>query len=160
MDAAKTTGHQAMCNDGVFHPFERDWFLTISNDGTVRQWDLAERKKDMFGCVVNTHYDVRKVRNQQGKRAIPTACCYDRQGKMICTGNNDGSIQIWDMKRTVQAKIRIFKAHDPSERITCVNYAYNNNQLASRSTDGFVKLWDIRSTKKEIYARGDLTARY
>lgn len=69
------------------------WFMTISNDGTIRQWDAEERKKDMFGSIVMAHFDLRKVKNRQGRRAIPTAVNYDRQGKMIASGNDDGSIQ-------------------------------------------------------------------
>ena len=69
---------------------------------------------------------------------------------MICTGNDDGSIQIWDCKRTVAPKIRIFGAHTVNETITSVCYSYDNTVLASRSTDGTVKLWDLRNTKKVL----------
>lgn len=161
MDASKTMGHQAMCNGGRFHPFERGWFLTVANDGTVRQWDVEERKKDMFGCVVMEHFDVRKVRNKQGKRSTPTACTYDRQGRMIATGNDDGSIQIWDCKRTVAPKVQIWNAHKPfMDRITSVSYSYDNTMLASRSTDGTVKLWDLRKPKEVYAVREDLPARF
>ena len=160
MDAAKTVGHQAMCNAGKFHPFERGWFMTISNDGTIRQWDVDARKKDMFGSIMMDPFDVRKVRNRQGKRAVPTACTYDRQGQMICTGNDDGSIQIWDFKRTVAPKVRIFNAHTATERITCVAYAYDNTAIASRSTDGSVKVWDLRNTKEVQSVRENLPARF
>ena len=67
--------------------------MTISNDGTIRQWDAEERKKDMFGSIVMGHFDLRKVKNRQGRKAIPTAVNYDRQGKMIVSGNDDGSVQ-------------------------------------------------------------------
>ena len=36
MDSSKTEGHQAMCNAGQFHPFEREWMVTCANDGTIR----------------------------------------------------------------------------------------------------------------------------
>ena len=46
---------QAMVNAGVFHPYERGWYVTCSNDGTVRQWDVEERKKGtvtlIFVCI-------------------------------------------------------------------------------------------------------------
>ena len=67
-----------MVNAGEFHPIERGWYVTASNDGTVRQWDVEERKKDMFGCVMIQHHDVRRIKNKQGKRAQPTSISYDR----------------------------------------------------------------------------------
>ena len=161
MDASKTPGHQAMCNAGKFHPFERSWFITVSNDGTLRQWDVEERRKDMFGCITMQHYDVRKVRSKQGKRAIPTSCAYGRQGKMIASGNDDGSIQIWDMKRTVAPRIRIFNAHKPQpERITGINFSYDNTLIASRSSEGTVKLWDLRKTKEPFAVAENLPTRF
>ena len=78
MDATKTPGHQAMVNAGVFHPYERGWYVTASNDGTIRQWDVESREKDMFGCIMIKHHDVRRVKNRQGKRAQPTCIAYDR----------------------------------------------------------------------------------
>ena len=67
-----------MTNAGEFHPIERNWYVTASNDGTVRQWDVEERKKDMFGSVIIEHHDVRRIKNKQGKRTQPTALSYDR----------------------------------------------------------------------------------
>merc|ERR1712176_208432 len=78
----------------------------------------------------------------------------------IASGNDDGSIQIWDCKRTVQPKYRIFNAHVPTERITCVQFSFDNLHLCSRSTDGTVKLWDMRNTKKVYCEADNLPARF
>ena len=78
MDASKTPGHQAMVNQGMFHPHNREWYITCSNDGTLRQWDVDTRDKDMFGVIVIKHFDVRKTKDIKGKRATPTSVTYDR----------------------------------------------------------------------------------
>ncbi|CBY10058.1 unnamed protein product [Oikopleura dioica] len=159
-DAAKTEGHMAMCNAGQFHPFEREWMVTCANDGTIRQWNVEDRAKDMFGCIVMKQYDVRKVRNKQGKRAVPTSLTYCRQGKLLASGNDDGSVQIWDHRRTVAPKMRIWNCHPAGERITCVNFSYDNNVIATRCLDGTVKLYDLRQTKQALFMKDNLPALY
>uniref|UniRef100_A0A8B9N988 WD repeat-containing protein 70 n=1 Tax=Accipiter nisus TaxID=211598 RepID=A0A8B9N988_9AVES len=87
VDMTNTKGHTAMLNSGCWHPKIKEEFLTCSNDGTVRTWDVNNEKK---------HKSVFKPRSVQGKRVIPTTCTYSRDGKLIAAGCQDGSIQIWD----------------------------------------------------------------
>ncbi|XP_061118020.1 uncharacterized protein LOC133141463 [Conger conger] len=74
VDMANTKGHTAMLNSGCWHPKIKEEFLTCSNDGTVRTWDLNSEKK---------HKSVFKPRSLQGKRVTPTCCSYSRDGKLI-----------------------------------------------------------------------------
>lgn len=124
------------------------------------QWNVEDRDKDMFGCIVMKQYDCRKVRNRQGKRAVPTALTYCRQGKLLASGNDDGSIQIWDHRRTVAPKIRIWNCHPAAERITCATFSYDNNVIATRCLDGTMKLFDLRQTKKALFVKDNLPALY
>ncbi|NP_001026621.1 WD repeat-containing protein 70 isoform 2 [Gallus gallus] len=92
VDMTNTKGHTAMLNSGCWHPKIKEEFLTCSNDGTVRTWDVNNEKK---------HKSVFKPRSAQGKRVIPTTCTYSRDGKLIAAGCQDGSIQIWDRNMSV-----------------------------------------------------------
>ncbi|NXS17464.1 WDR70 protein, partial [Mystacornis crossleyi] len=92
VDMTNTKGHTAMLNSGCWHPKIKEEFLTCSNDGTVRTWDVNNEKK---------HKSVFKPRSIQGKRVIPTTCTYSRDGKLIAAGCQDGSIQIWDRNMSV-----------------------------------------------------------
>ncbi|XP_061118019.1 uncharacterized protein LOC133141462 [Conger conger] len=74
VDMANTKGQTAMLNSGCWHPKIKEEFLTCSNDGTVRTWDLNSEKK---------HKSVFKPRSLQGKRVTPTCCSYSRDGKLI-----------------------------------------------------------------------------
>jgi len=42
-DMSNTKGHVASINDGKWHPKNNNQFLTASQDGTVRQWDLTSK---------------------------------------------------------------------------------------------------------------------
>uniref|UniRef100_A0A3P8WCF3 WD repeat-containing protein 70 n=1 Tax=Cynoglossus semilaevis TaxID=244447 RepID=A0A3P8WCF3_CYNSE len=92
VDMANTKGHTAMLNSGCWHPKMKEEFMTCSNDGTVRTWDVKSEKK---------HKSVFKPRSYQGKKVIPTCCTYSRDGKLIAAGCNDGTIQIWDRNLSV-----------------------------------------------------------
>lgn len=59
----------------------------------MRLWDITDYK-DITKCI-NTQRKVIKTKNAGGKRAVPTTCCYSRDGKLIAAGCDEGSIQIW-----------------------------------------------------------------
>ena len=94
-DMANTKGHCAMLTSGSWHPKEKETFLTSSMDGTLRLWSLYDREK---------HVSCLKPRANDGRRAIPTSCCYDHNGRMIAAGCQDGSLQIWDQNKGIVRK--------------------------------------------------------
>ncbi|XP_030423688.1 WD repeat-containing protein 70 isoform X1 [Gopherus evgoodei] len=141
VDMANTKGHTAMLNTGCWHPKIKEEFLTCSNDGTVRTWDVNNDKK---------HKGVFKPRSFQGKRVIPTTCTYSRDGKLIAAGCQDGSIQIWDRNMNVHTKFHCRQAHAPGTETSCLTFSYDGTVLASRGGDDTLKTWDIRQFKKPI----------
>nr|XP_020651334.1 WD repeat-containing protein 70 [Pogona vitticeps] len=123
VDMANTKGHTAMLNSGCWHPKIKEEFLTCSNDGTVRTWDINNDKK---------HKGVFKPRSAQGKRVIPTSCTYSRDGKLIAAGCQDGSIQIWDRNMNVHTKFHCRQAHAAGSDTSCLTFSYDGTILASR----------------------------
>ncbi|KAK3549848.1 hypothetical protein QTP86_015286, partial [Hemibagrus guttatus] len=141
VDMANTKGHTAMLNSGCWHPKIKEEFLTCSNDGTVRTWDLNNEKK---------HKSVFKPRSMQGKRVTPTCCTYSRDGKLIAAGCQDGTIQIWDRNLSVHTKFRCRQAHAVGSDTSCLTFSYDGTTLASRGGDDTLKTWDIRNFKKPL----------
>uniref|UniRef100_A0A8C9TUK3 WD repeat-containing protein 70 n=1 Tax=Scleropages formosus TaxID=113540 RepID=A0A8C9TUK3_SCLFO len=148
VDMANTKGHTAMLNCGYWHPKIKEEFLTCSNDGTVRTWDLNSEKK---------HKAVFKPRSQQGKRVTPTCCTYSRDGKLIAAGCQDGTIQIWDRNLSVHTKFHCRQAHVPGTDTSCITFSYDGTTLASRGGDDTLKTWDIRNFKKPLNVASGLT---
>ncbi|XP_066507302.1 WD repeat-containing protein 70 isoform X2 [Hoplias malabaricus] len=149
VDMANTKGHTAMLNSGCWHPKIKEEFLTCSNDGTVRTWDLNNDKK---------HKSVFKPRSLQGKRVTPTCCTYSRDGKLIAAGCQDGTIQIWDRNLSVHTKFHCRQAHTPGSDTSCLTFSYDGTTLASRGGDDTLKTWDIRSFKKPLNVATGLTS--
>ncbi|XP_017344651.1 WD repeat-containing protein 70 isoform X4 [Ictalurus punctatus] len=141
VDMANTKGHTAMLNSGCWHPKIKEEFLTCSNDGTVRTWDLNNEKK---------HKSVFKPRSVQGKRVTPTCCTYSRDGKLIAAGCQDGTIQIWDRNLSVHTKFHCRQAHAVGSDTSCLTFSYDGTTLASRGGDDTLKTWDIRNFKKPL----------
>uniref|UniRef100_A0A8C3GYL7 WD repeat-containing protein 70 n=1 Tax=Corvus moneduloides TaxID=1196302 RepID=A0A8C3GYL7_CORMO len=140
VDMTNTKGHTAMLNSGCWHPKIKEEFLTCSNDGTVRTWDVNNEKK---------HKSVFKPRSVQGKRVIPTTCTYSRDGKLIAAGCQDGSIQIWDRNMSV-SPFHCRQAHASGTDTSCLTFSYDGTVLASRGGDDTLKIWDIRQFKKPL----------
>ncbi|XP_030625257.1 WD repeat-containing protein 70 [Chanos chanos] len=149
VDMANTKGHTAMLSGGCWHPKIKEEFLTCSNDGTVRTWDLNSEKK---------HKSVFKPRSQQGKRVTPTCCTYSRDGKLIAAGCQDGTIQIWDRNLSVHTKFHCRQAHVPGSDTSCLTFSYDGTTLASRGGDDTLKTWDIRNFKKPLNVATGLTS--
>lgn len=93
VDIGNTKGHTAAVNHLTFHPINKNEFLSCSDDGSIRIWNLDDYKQ-ITKCV-NTHRKIIKTKNAGGRKAIPTTCCYSVDGKMIAAGCDDGSIMIW-----------------------------------------------------------------
>uniref|UniRef100_A0A8C1ZSU1 WD repeat-containing protein 70 n=1 Tax=Cyprinus carpio TaxID=7962 RepID=A0A8C1ZSU1_CYPCA len=148
-DSYYIIGHTAMLNGGCWHPKIKEEFLTCSNDGTVRTWDLNSEKK---------HKSVFKPRSLQGKRVTPTCCTYSRDGKLIAAGCQDGTIQIWDRNLSVHTKFHCRQAHAAGSDTTCLAFSYDGVTLASRGGDDTLKTWDIRNFRKPLAAVTGLTS--
>lgn len=69
------------------------WDFGMQVFRTLRIWSTDDYK-EITHCI-NKQRKVIKTKNAVGKRAIPTTCCYSRDGKYIAAGCDDGSIQIW-----------------------------------------------------------------
>ncbi|CAH2296464.1 WD repeat-containing 70 isoform X1 [Pelobates cultripes] len=148
VDMANTKGHTAMLNGGCWNPKIKEEFMTCSNDGTVRIWDVNSEKK---------HKNIFKPRSSQGKRVIPTCCTYSRDGRLIAAGCQDGTIQIWDRNMNVHTKYHCRQAHVPGTDTSCVTFSYGGQILATRGGDDTLKTWDIRNFKKPLHTASGLS---
>ncbi|RWR99641.1 WD repeat-containing protein 70-like protein [Dinothrombium tinctorium] len=153
-DMANTKGHIAMLNDGCWHPRERDEFITCSNDGTIRIWNVSDEGK-------RQRY-VLKPRNEGGLKAIPNACRFSRDGNLVAAVCVDGSIQGWDHRRKpyVNTCLLIRNAHMKNSETSSISFAYNGHHFATRGMDDTLKLWDLRNSKSVVHVWDDLFNRF
>ncbi|CAD5235658.1 unnamed protein product [Bursaphelenchus xylophilus] len=147
VDVNKTKGHTAAVNAGCWHPYNKNEFMTCSDDGTIRLWNTEDFKE--VTKVINTQKKVIRCRNAGGKRIIPNCCAYSRDGKLIAAGCDDGSIHMWKHGGLyVSTQYQNRKAHTAT--VTCIQFSLDNKKLISRSMDGTLKIWELAKFKEPI----------
>ena len=140
LEQKNTRGHSATVNAGFWNPRLREEFMTCSNDGTVRLWNVNANKQKT----------VIKVKSAKGKKVIPTTCTYSRNGKLVVAGCQDGSIQMWDHgKFYVNHAFKNMTAHMCDVSSIC--FSYDDTHIATRATDDTLKLWDFRNFKSPLF---------
>ncbi|KAJ3217710.1 hypothetical protein HDU67_007406 [Dinochytrium kinnereticum] len=148
-DLKNTKGHTAALSGCRWHPSDRNVFLTSSLDGTVRIWDINNKRQNTYVIPI-------KSKDRGGKTAI-TAACYSADGGFIVCGGQDGEIRVWSSKapflRALQSKE---KAHIPGNIISSVNMSIDNYSLVTRAFDDTLKLWDIRHFSEPVAVVQDL----
>ena len=151
-DLKNTKGHVNGTRGGVWHPFDRDTFLSCGEDGTLRVWNTDMLKKNR---------QVIKLKSGGGGRTPVTACCYSGNGKFIVGGGFDGSLQLWGTSGpTSRPKLMVRRAHQNQADVTCVQFASDDVTLYSRSTDGTMKVWDARKFQSPLAECNTLPCTY
>nr|SVE75022.1 EOG090X0364 [Daphnia dolichocephala] len=151
-DMARTKGHIASLVGGSWHPRDKQEFLTCSQDGSCRIWNVDDVKQ---------HKGIMKSRSQNGLRAAPTSCTYSRDGNLIACACNDGSIQMWDHRKMfVNTSVLIRNAHQTGTETSSIVFSYDGRNVATRGGDSTLKLWDIRQPKSPVHSAGDLFSRF
>uniref|UniRef100_A0A914HIU6 Uncharacterized protein n=1 Tax=Globodera rostochiensis TaxID=31243 RepID=A0A914HIU6_GLORO len=157
VDLTNTKGHTAPINSVCWHPFVKNEFLSCADDGSLRIWDTSDFK--VLTKCINSQRKVIKTKNAKGRRAIPTTCCYSRDGKMIAAGCDDGSIQIWNnAKIFVNTAYLNRNAHDGP--ITHLEFSPDGQRIVSRSLDDTLKLWSLKDFKKPLRVAQELDTVY
>ncbi len=78
-------------------------------------------------------------------------CSYSPDASKIAVGADDGSLQIYDNKKSIsfyRPDVRFSKAH--SDEITSVVMLKDSQKMLSRAMDGTMKFWDIRYAKRAL----------
>ena len=152
VDMKNTKGHVSMVRAACWDPKSRDNFISCSDDGTIRIWDINTVKKNK---------DLIRIKNKQARKTGCTYCTFNRNGKLILGSGQDGSIQAWDTRKMfVNTTFKNMQAHTNGSDISCLCLSYDDNTLISRGGDDTLKQWDLRNFKQPTAVAQDLISYY
>lgn len=162
-------GHAARLCRAAFHPMHKH-VATTSFDHTWRLWDIETAEclllqdghwKETYGIgfhpdgslVATTDlagvvhlWDLRTgktVQHYVGHAGrVLNADWHPRNGFQLATAGDDGTIQIWDIRRRKSSSTVSIPAHN--SLVTRLRFDETGEYLASSSFDGTVKLWGCR----------------
>ncbi|XP_071490970.1 WD repeat-containing protein 70-like [Diadema antillarum] len=142
VDMSNTKGHVSMVNGACWNPKVKEEFITCAGDSTVRVWNLNKPWKQL---------QVIKFKGQGGKRTNPMCCAFSRDAKLIAAACQDGSLQLWDVKRPlVRPTYHQKTAHGVGTDTSCISFSYDNQIFVTRGGDDTLKSWDIRNFKRPV----------
>jgi len=149
-----------------------EYFISSSNDKTIRKWDLNTFQGEIFieseskinsieispdseSIVAGTQdgkisiWDVNDTTNvnvidNESKIAI-TAVKYNNTGNWLASGDSKGNLMIWDSK-TFEV---IENLEARKSRINNIDFDIDDNLMATSSQDGNVNMWDCTNLNNQ-----------
>lgn len=155
-DTFNTKGHVSCLTDGMWHPTDKNKFVTSSIDGTVRLWDIESKLVGVDQQLMQER--VTKALHKNTSRPTKAFTVrYSPDGKTKVAGCEDGSLKLWDEKGPNYRPVSIFKdAHQENSEITSVVFYNDCQRMLSRAMDDTLKFWDWRFPNEPINVWSDL----
>ena len=82
---------------------------------------------------------------------LPTrCCCISNDEKILVTGSNDETLQIWSISKNGLALLKEISSAN-QKRITSCHISIDNNFLISGGVDGAVKVWNLQKMLSDSF---------
>jgi WD40 repeat protein len=93
-----------------------------------------------------------RTKDARGAYVGITGISYTKDGKMVFGGCLDGSLQGFSTKYNMhRPEMLIRDAHAPTEEYSSIVSFEDGQKIATRNTDGTLKIWDLRKINKPIF---------
>ncbi|KAI7863137.1 WD40-repeat-containing domain protein [Spinellus fusiger] len=148
-DLRHTDGHVGALTGGAWHPTDRSAFVTSSQDGTIRLWDVDTKRRQSAVIPYKSR--------ERGGRSSATAVAYSSDGKTVVGAFQDGTLNLWDIGSSyLRPTLSVSDAHQKHSETSSIVFSRNGHTMVTRGGDDSVKLWDIRNIKKPVRAAYNL----
>ena len=127
-------GHADKVNSISFSP-DGKMLVSGSQDGTLRMWDVNTGKHKQ------TIPNQRATDNRKSPPVPVSTVSFRSDGATLASGNQDGSIYLWDV---ATAKLQgTFIGH--ADAISSITFSPDGLTFASTSVDSSIRLWDVET---------------
>ncbi|KAF9902720.1 hypothetical protein EC991_004607 [Linnemannia zychae] len=133
-ELVRLTGHNHTITDIQAHPFNDDYILSASKDGSVRMWNILTGK-----CLF-----IFEIKS--------SVVCFNpnTEGKTFLTGGYNGEVREWSIPTldtepeepivVLANESRVLQSGLHSARIDCIRFA--KGKVLSKSVNGKIEYWD------------------
>lgn len=132
-DMRHTKGHVAEVTSAMWHPHDRDQFITGSADSTVRIWDVNNKWEHKTVLIVRG-----KGPGAQQRTKI-TACAYSPDAKWIGAVSTDGTINLWGTNGPMTRPTATVEGHVRQSETSGIVFSQDRYHLVTRGGDETVK---------------------
>lgn len=146
VDMNNTKGHTAEMTHGCWSPSERNMFATSALDSTVRIWDTDNTRSQKNVIVLRS-------KGGRGNKVRVSTLGFSGSGANIVAGTAEGSIGLWSSKGPFLRPSQFVENAHESESIVSLVSGPDDFTLASRGSNGSIKLWDTRQFKSPVMSR-------
>jgi WD40 repeat protein len=144
--------HAAMVHQVAFLPGGKV-LLTVTQDGTVCQWDLATGKELKRFRTMAENQLAQNVAFFGGAGGVfftsmvmPGEIAISADGKMLACGGVDGGVHLWDV--AAGKELRKIEIGDFPNGVAEMAFAPDGKMLALRSYDSSIRLFEVPGGKK------------
>jgi WD repeat-containing protein 70 len=132
-DMRHTKGHVGEVTSAMWHPYDREQFITGSADSTVRIWDVNNKWEHKTVLVVRG-----KGTGLQLRTKI-TTCAYSPDGKWIGAACTDGTVNIWGYNGPMTRPSATVDGHVRQSETSGMVFSQDGNHVVTRGGDETVK---------------------
>ncbi|KAF1812040.1 WD domain, G-beta repeat-containing protein [Eremomyces bilateralis CBS 781.70] len=148
-DMHHTNGHTAEITGGAWHPTNAESFVTSSADGTLRIWDVNNKRKQKEVIVFRS-----KAPGSAGRTKM-TAVCWgatpDGGQSNLVASALDGSLVMYSGNGPhTRPAAEIRDAHTPGTWTSGLDISSDGRLVVTRGGDDTIKLWDTRNFKQPV----------
>ena len=156
-DLLYTKGHTFSVTDCAFSKIDNNICYTSSKDGTMRIWDLNTRP---FG--VERQLPCKSVLKCKfkGKKVIVNRMLVSDKNKMVIGFCENNFINVFSEKNYYNRSILNWKGNNDGSFFTDSCFCIDPIKFYSRSTDGSIKLFDLRKFKEPVKEINNLFCDY
>lgn len=152
-DMKHTAGHVGELSSCMWHPKDKQYFITSSADSTIRIWDVENKRKQKSVIVVKS--------KERGARTKVTTCAYSTDGTLIGGACLDGALHMWQASSNfVRPNMTIEGAHTKGTDVGSLVFSVDGRTVLTRGGDETVKLWDLRAFKRPLASHSGATTLY
>ncbi|KAG2045188.1 transcription factor [Suillus americanus] len=152
-DMKHTAGHVGELSSCMWHPKDKQYFITSSADSTIRIWDVENKRKQKSVIVVKS--------KERGARTKVTTCAYSTDGTLIGGACLDGALHMWQASSNfVRPNMTIEGAHTKGTDVGSLVFSVDGRTVLTRGGDDTVKLWDLRAFKRPLASHSGATTLY